>query len=96
MADASLLLSLPDTVLTDTTLPFASVTVVVTEPSALVVTLVVSLDDEALPPDDDAPEAEAEAGAVLGDALADAVIERIATADVTELMLPLMMECSGC
>ena len=92
MADASLLLSLPDTVLTDTTLPFASVTVVVTEPSALVVTLVVSLDDEALPPDDDAPEAEA----VLGDALADAVIERIATADVTELMLPLMMECSGC
>lgn len=92
MADASLLASLPDTVLTDTTLPFASVTVVVTEPSALVVTLVVSLDDEALPPDDDAPEAEVEARAALGVALADAVIERVATADETELMLPLMME----
>ena len=40
--------------LVDTTLPVESEIVVVTEPSALVVTLVVSL-DELLPPDDPAP-----------------------------------------
>ncbi len=86
-AEAALPLSLPDTVLTETTLPLASVTVVVTEPSALVETLVVSL-DALLPPDADAPDA---AGATLaGLAALDALTDRRATAGETGLMLTLM------
>ncbi len=86
-AEAALPLSLPDTVLTETTLPLASVTVVVTEPSALVVTLVVPL-DALLPPDADAPDEEDALD--VADGALDALMGRRATAGETGLMLPLM------
>ena len=93
-AEAAPLLSLPDTVLTETTLPLASVTVVVTEPSALVVTLVVSL-EELLPPDADAPDEAAleEADGAVAELVApDALVGRMASAEETGLMLPLIAD----
>lgn len=90
IVEDALPLSPVEIVLTETILPLASVTVVVTDPSALVVTLVESLEDE-LPLADDAPALEVPEAALLAVITGRAgVLDRICP------MLPLMKRCSGC